>query len=92
MEDAPTLSSHLSHLRLSPELLEWKNEQFAKGNMVPGKGDGLKRVSDEVLKLLGAENWPEPLLTSAALWGCGMTNMMIGGYDPRTLYSNYATE
>ncbi|RYP18104.1 hypothetical protein DL765_004116 [Monosporascus sp. GIB2] len=34
----------------------------------------------------------EPLVTSEAIFSCSMTNMLIGAYDARTLYSNYVTD
>jgi hypothetical protein len=54
-------SSHSSvELSLSDDLLKWKNEQYESGRILPSKGDGIKRASSQVLKLFGAEGWPEP--------------------------------
>ncbi|ROW04149.1 hypothetical protein VSDG_00954 [Cytospora chrysosperma] len=78
--------------RLSAELLAWKEEQHSHGRVLPGKGRGLRRASDEVIKLLGADRWPAPLLTNNVLFGTGWTNLLIGAYDSRTLYSNYCTD
>jgi hypothetical protein len=60
--------------------------------VLPSKGYGLTRTSNEVVQLLCAENWPPPLLTNRALFGLGFTNMLIGAYDPETLYSNYCID
>ncbi|KAK9772547.1 putative PFL domain-containing protein [Seiridium cardinale] len=79
-------------LRLSDELLAWKLDQHKQGRVLPGKGKGLRRTYDEVIKLLGAEHWPAPLLTGNVLFGTGWTNMLIGAYDARTLYSNYCND
>lgn len=79
-------------VRLSPELMSWKQEQHSQGRVLPGKGRGLRRASDEVIQLLGAEQWPAPLLTNNVLFGTGWTNMLIGAYDSRTLYSNYCCD
>ncbi|ROW03714.1 hypothetical protein VMCG_05369 [Cytospora schulzeri] len=78
--------------RLSKELVDWKQEQHSQGRVLPGKGRGLRRASDEVIQLLGADHWPAPLLTNNVLFGTGWTNLLIGAYDPRTLYSNYCTD
>ena len=34
----------------------------------------------------------DALITNNALFGSGMANMLIGAYDPETLYSNYCTD
>lgn len=82
----------IAHLTLSSELQAWKESEFAKGNMVPAKGTGLKPVPEVVLNYFGAKEWNSALLTASAFFGCGITNMLIGGYDARTIYSNYVTE
>ncbi|RYP77463.1 hypothetical protein DL769_003417 [Monosporascus sp. CRB-8-3] len=91
-EERDPSSRNLVELRLSDDLLKWKEEQHGVGCTLPCKGQGLQRVSDEVIRLFGAEKWPEPLVTSDAIFGCGMANMLIGAYDARTLYSNYVTD
>ncbi|KAF2238490.1 hypothetical protein EV356DRAFT_528950 [Viridothelium virens] len=84
--------SGLTSIRLSPSLQKWRQDQFALGRILPAKGPGLTRASPTVLTLLGAEDWPRPLLTNDALFGSGMANMFIGAYDPATLFSNYCTD
>jgi hypothetical protein len=79
-------------LRLSDELQQWRDEQLQSGRILPHKGDGLLRASQEVIELLGAHDWPEPLLTNAALFGSGFVNFFIGAYDAETLYSNYVVD
>ncbi|KAK7733311.1 hypothetical protein SLS53_008208 [Cytospora paraplurivora] len=95
----PALKSNGSHstlgivnVRLSEALLLWRREQHSQRRILPGKSRGMKRASDEVIHLLGAENWPAPLLTNNVLFGTGWTNMLIGAYDPQTLYSNYCCD
>lgn len=85
-------SSTVVRLRLSEELQQWKAEQHKQGNILPTKGKGLRRASEEVLRLLGASNWPEPLITTNALFGCGITNLLVGGHDPNTVMSSYVTD
>ncbi|KUI55326.1 hypothetical protein VP1G_02677 [Cytospora mali] len=99
LESAPELKSEarrrnldLVDVRLSEELVAWRKEQHTQGRILPGKGRGLRRTSDEVIQLLGAEQWPAPLLTNNVLFGTGWTNMLIGAYDSRTLYSNYCCD
>ncbi|RDL30434.1 uncharacterized protein BP5553_10312 [Venustampulla echinocandica] len=77
---------------LSPSLLKWKETQHALGNILPSKGDGIKRASPSALRILNVESWPEPLLTNGSLFGCGMANMLIGAYDSRVLFSNYCVD
>jgi hypothetical protein len=79
-------------LSLSPALQGWRQEQFDLGKRLPSKGHGIARAPKEAIQLLRIETWPEPLLTNAALFGSGLTNMLIGGYDPATLYSNYCAD
>jgi hypothetical protein len=83
---------NLVEIRLSDELLVWRAQQHAEGRILPGKGRGLRRTSDEVIRILGAEKWPAPLVTSNVLFGTGWTNLLIGAYDSRTLYSNYCCD
>lgn len=82
----------VTQLRLSDGLQQWRNEQLQSGNMLPHKGDGLLRVSEEVISLLNAESWSAPLLTNCAIFGSGITNFLVGAYDAETLYSNYAVD
>lgn len=82
----------LVNVRLSKELLAWRQEQHSQGRILPGKGHGLKRASDEVVKLLNAEHWPAPLITNNVLFGTGWAVLLNGAYDPPTLYSNYCTD
>lgn len=84
--------NHVVTLHLSDEILRWKKEQHEAGRILPSKGRGLKRTSPEVIRLLGAEKWPEPLLTNNALFGSGWANLLIGAYDAPTLYSNYCLD
>ncbi|KAF7529910.1 hypothetical protein G7054_g9726 [Neopestalotiopsis clavispora] len=78
----------LVDLRLSEELLAWKRDEHSRGRILPGKGKGLRRVSEEFIKLLGLENWPAPMLTSNVMLGTNWANMLIGAYNEETLYSN----
>ncbi|KAI1839449.1 hypothetical protein JX266_014339 [Neoarthrinium moseri] len=79
-------------LRISVELNQWRHEQQQAGRILPRKGHGLQRTTPEVIKLLRAQSWPEPLLTSNALFGSGWANLLIGAYDAPTLYSNYCLD
>ncbi|KAJ7613051.1 hypothetical protein FB45DRAFT_759471, partial [Roridomyces roridus] len=76
-------------LRLSPALEAWRATQLAAGRILPAKGHGLRRVSDTIIKLLGLEDWPEPLLTANILFVVKFNTLLIGGNDPHTLFSNY---
>lgn len=91
---ASELSSNnsLIKLRLSDGLKRWKGEQHQLGRILPAKGTGLKRASDEVLEILGASKWPEPLITRCALWGSVFFNMCIGAYDAPSMFSNAVTD
>lgn len=80
------------NLRLSPELQQWRIDQQHNGWILPSKGNGLERVPEKVVELLNARDWPEPLLTRAALFGSGLFNMVCGAYDAHTLYSNYCVD
>lgn len=75
-------------LCLSDELKTWRKSQFKKGWILPAKGYGLLREDDKVLKILGATDWPAPLVSKGALFGSVFGNLLIGAYDARTLYSN----
>lgn len=80
------------HLQLSPQLQRWKEDQHGAGNILPPKGTGLSKASEETLRLLGAENWPEAMKTNNALFGCGIASFLIGAADPSTMFSNYVTD
>ncbi|VUC27858.1 unnamed protein product [Clonostachys rosea] len=82
----------LVKLRLSDDLKRWKAEQHQLGRILPAKGTGLKRASDKVLEILGASEWPEPLVTRSALWGSVFFNMCIGACDAPTMFSNGVTD
>ena len=92
--DNPTLGdkSTLYDVSLSAALQGWRQEQFDAGKRLPSKGHGISRVPTEAIQLLQIETWPQPLLTNAALFGSGLANMLVGGYDPETLYSNYCAD
>ncbi|XP_047095258.1 uncharacterized protein LOC124707630 [Lolium rigidum] len=79
-------------LRLSPELALWKSMQHAIGNVLPRKGAGLTQASPRAIALLGAGDWPEPMTTTNALFGCGIASLLIGAADARTMFSNYVTD
>ncbi|KAK1760694.1 hypothetical protein QBC47DRAFT_396681 [Echria macrotheca] len=85
-------SKHLASLRLSDDLQKWRQEQYAQGKVLPSKGFGLTPVAPEILKMLGAETWPGPLIAHATLWGCGLMELLIGGYDARTMMSNLVND
>ncbi|KAH8893110.1 hypothetical protein GQ53DRAFT_745977 [Thozetella sp. PMI_491] len=89
--DTPS-SIGLVDLSLSEDLQQWKREQHKAGRVLPSKGFGLKRTTDEVARLLGAEEWPAPLLTNNTIFGVGWANLGIGAYDAATLYSNYCCD
>ncbi|EQL02255.1 hypothetical protein OCS_02039 [Ophiocordyceps sinensis CO18] len=89
IEDPGTKSSvGLVDLRLSEDLQHWKREQHEAGRVLSSKGFGLKRTTDRVIQLLGAEKWPAPLLTRNTTFGVVWLNLTIGACDPETLYSN----
>ena len=93
--DNPTPGSDkntIVDVSLSAALQGWRQEQSAQGKVLPGKGHGTARASTEVIRLLQIETWPEPLLTNAALFGFGLANMLVGGHDSETLYSNYCAD
>jgi len=92
--DNPTSGdkSTLFDVSLSAGLQGWRQEQFDAGKKLPSKGHGISRLPTEAIQLLQIETWPAPLLTNAALFGSGLANMLIGGCDPETLYSNYCTD
>lgn len=91
--DRQAESKHvLVELTLSEELQKWRESQHEKGLILPAKGHGLTVTSDKVIKYLRADNWPTPLLVNGALFGVGFSNMLIGAYDPETLFSNYCTD
>jgi hypothetical protein len=100
IEDASGASSteslgsgpRVTQLRLSPELEAWKSSQHAIGNVLPPKGAGLSPVSQEILHILGAEDWPEALKTTNALFGCGIASLLMGAADSTTMFSNYVTD
>lgn len=85
-----TIFENLSHpssstasvvsLRLSDDLLNWREDQWAQGRILPTKGNGIKRASEEVITLLGLKDWPEPLLTNGAVFGSVFANLLIGSY------------
>ncbi|KAG6302782.1 hypothetical protein E4U09_001926 [Claviceps aff. purpurea] len=79
-------------LKLSSQLEQWKQEQHRLGNILPPKGTGLSRVSPQILKIFGAEHWPEAMQTNNALFGCGIASLLIGAADVRTMFSNYVTD
>lgn len=91
-ETSDSPSQNLVELHLSDDLQKWRDAQLKAGRVLPSKGEGIKRASDEVIRWFGAEEWPEPLVTGGGIFGCGMANMLIGAYDARTLYSNYCTD
>ncbi|KAF4943403.1 hypothetical protein FGADI_13446 [Fusarium gaditjirri] len=89
---SPGSGPRVTQLRLSPELEAWKSSQHAIGNVLPPKGAGLSPVSQEILHILGAEDWPEALKTTNALFGCGIASLLMGAADSTTMFSNYVTD
>lgn len=77
---------------LSDDILAWKGEHHALGRISSDSHRGQRRASNEVIQLLGAEDWPAPLLNTEVLFGAGLMNMLIGAYDARVLYSNYCID
>ncbi|KAH9883973.1 hypothetical protein F4778DRAFT_576299 [Xylariomycetidae sp. FL2044] len=88
----PADGKSLVQLRLSDDLAQWRDEQHALGRILPTKGKGLSRVSDDILDLLGASSWPESLITTNSLFGCGIASLLIGSHDTKTMFSNYVTD
>lgn len=82
----------IAEVCLSDDLLSWKREHHGLGGIPSDSHCGRRRASNEVIQLLGAENWPAPLLTTDLLFGAGLMNMLIGAYDARVLYSNYCVD
>lgn len=82
----------LVRLQLSPELERWKEEQHLAGSVLPPKGSGLSQVSQQLLEIFGAAEWPEALRTNNALFGCGIASLLIGAADAPTMFSNYVTD
>ncbi|KAF4449086.1 hypothetical protein F53441_7598 [Fusarium austroafricanum] len=89
---SPGSGPRVTQLKLSPELEQWKQSQHAIGNVLPPKGAGLSPVSEEILHILGAEEWPEALKTTNALFGCGIASLLMGAADSETMFSNYVTD
>ncbi|KAK7723973.1 hypothetical protein SLS64_000306 [Diaporthe eres] len=77
---------------LSDDLVAWRREHHGLGCIPSDIHRGRRRASNEVIQLLGAEDWPAPLLTTDLLFGAGLMNMLIGAYDARVLYSNYCVD
>ena len=88
----PISSPRLVHLRLSEDLQLWKDEQAQLGHVLPPKGSGLTRCSDQVLQMMGAQDWPDPLITTNALSGSGLANFLMGAADAQTMFSNYIND
>ncbi|RAH53452.1 hypothetical protein BO85DRAFT_462858 [Aspergillus piperis CBS 112811] len=80
------------NLKLLPELQQWQIDQRHNGWILLSKGNGLARVPEKVVELLNPRDWPEPLLTRAALFGSGLFNMLCGAHDAHTLYSSYCAD
>lgn len=59
---------------LSDDLLAWKREHQGLGRTPSSSRRGRRRASNEVIELLGAEDWPAPLLTTDVLFGAGLMN------------------
>ncbi|KAL1876997.1 hypothetical protein Daus18300_002606 [Diaporthe australafricana] len=85
-------SLNIVEVCLSDDLVAWKREHHGLGPIPSSSRHGLRRASDEVIQLLGAEDWPAPLLTTNVLFGTGLMNMLMGAYDARVLYSNYCVD
>lgn len=92
MSDPSLAADTFVSLHLSDELMQWRDEQWAQGKILPTKGNGIKRASDEVIQLLGVKGWPEPLLTNGALFGSVLANLLIGahvGISKKVLYNQF---
>ncbi|OAA32925.1 hypothetical protein AAL_00390 [Moelleriella libera RCEF 2490] len=89
---SPESGPMLVQLRLSSDLQQWKETQHAAGNILPPKGPGLTKTSDEILEILGATDWPEAMQTNNALFGCGIASLLMGAADAQTMFSNYVTD
>ncbi|KAJ5088514.1 hypothetical protein N7456_012130 [Penicillium angulare] len=77
---------------LSDDLQAWRESQHSAGRILPSKGYGLSRTSEEVIDIMGVRALPPPLLTNGALFGVGFTNFLLGAHDSRVMYSNYCTD
>lgn len=82
----------LVKLRLSSEMSEWKRKQQGQGRVLPAKGKGILRASDNTIDMVNGQDWPPPLLTNNTLFGVGWMNLLNGAYDPQVLYSNYCVD
>jgi hypothetical protein len=87
-----TSGQRLTTVKLSDDLQRWRESQHRLARILPEKGYGLSPASPEVLKLLGAERWPQIMLTNSALFGSGWANLLMGAYDPESLFSNYVLD
>lgn len=92
LRDPDASNKVIVNLNLSEDLQDWRESQHRNGRTLPSKGHGLQTASEEVIRILNANDWPAPLLTNGALFGAGFANMLIGAHDPRTLFSNYCTD
>ncbi|KAF5025709.1 hypothetical protein F66182_2176 [Fusarium sp. NRRL 66182] len=88
----PGSGPRVTQLRLCPDLEQWKQSQHSIGNILPPKGAGLSPASEEILQIFGAEEWPEALKTTNALFGCGIASLLMGAADSSTMFSNYVTD
>ncbi|KAF4633183.1 hypothetical protein G7Y89_g4930 [Cudoniella acicularis] len=82
----------VTEISLSESLQQWRKDQHSTGRVLPSKGNGITPASMEVLEVFRVHDWPPPLLTNNAMFGAGVTNMLIGAYDAETLYSNYCND
>lgn len=85
-------SLNIVELCFSDDLVAWKREHHGLGRIPSNGRHGRRSASNEVIELLGAEDWPAPLLRTDMLFGAGLMNMLIGAYDARVLYSNYCVD
>lgn len=88
----PFPGNPVAKVSLSAELEKWRQSQHDAGRILPSKGPGLARASQEVIEIFKAQDWPPALLTDSALFGSGFANMLLGAHDPKTLYSNYCND
>lgn len=68
-------SLNIVGLCFSDDLAAWRREHHVLGRISSDSHRGRRRASNEVIQLLGAEDWPAPLLTTDVLFGAGLMNV-----------------
>jgi hypothetical protein len=55
----PVSKNPVAKIALSKNLEHWQQCQHDIGRVLPSKGQGLTRASQEVIEILGAQEWPQ---------------------------------